>query len=181
MQPQHDLDTFHTLHFHPSAQAFPSPNPDQQKTSEEQVYDAALDVDDGLGYHDDGVKRTLTDEQIAMFRHSEIQQLLKERRRRRAEQEEEQEAQGEAARQDDTSEALVGNSDAPATAQETGALRQLSSEIVDGGGDMQLPKRKKRKQDRKAEKHEAVEEQKTSRRLARELDEVQATNVELDY
>ena len=35
--------------------------------------------DDGLGYYEDGVKRTLTDEQIAIFRHSEIQTLLRER------------------------------------------------------------------------------------------------------
>ncbi|TEA15138.1 hypothetical protein C8034_v002582 [Colletotrichum sidae] len=34
--------------------------------------------DDGLGYYPDGVKRTLTDEQIAMFRHSEIEALKKE-------------------------------------------------------------------------------------------------------
>ncbi|KAI9842275.1 MAG: hypothetical protein M1837_007344 [Sclerophora amabilis] len=38
--------------------------------------------DDGLGYYQDGVKRTLTAEQVAMFRHSEIQSLLKEKRRR---------------------------------------------------------------------------------------------------
>ncbi|KAH8899363.1 hypothetical protein GQ53DRAFT_816516 [Thozetella sp. PMI_491] len=31
--------------------------------------------DDGLGYYPDGVKRTLTDEQIAMFRHSELESL----------------------------------------------------------------------------------------------------------
>ena len=30
---------------------------------------------DGLGYYDDGIKRTLTDEQVRMFRHSEIQRL----------------------------------------------------------------------------------------------------------
>jgi hypothetical protein len=36
--------------------------------------------DDGLGYYEDGVKRTLTDEQIAIFRHSEIQTLLRNRR-----------------------------------------------------------------------------------------------------
>ena len=36
------------------------------------------DVDD-LGYYADGVKRTLTDEQIAMFRHSEIYSILRER------------------------------------------------------------------------------------------------------
>lgn len=36
--------------------------------------------DDGLGYYEDGTKRTLTDEQIAIFRHSEIQALLRDRR-----------------------------------------------------------------------------------------------------
>lgn len=36
--------------------------------------------DDGLGYYDDGVKRTLTDEQIAIFRHSEIQRYLTRQR-----------------------------------------------------------------------------------------------------
>ena len=41
------------------------------------------EYDDGLGYYDDGVKRTLTDEQVAIFRHSEIQELLKERMRLR--------------------------------------------------------------------------------------------------
>ncbi|KAF8430620.1 hypothetical protein BGX38DRAFT_1231963 [Terfezia claveryi] len=32
--------------------------------------------DDDLGYYPDGVKRTLTDAQIAIFRHSEIQEML---------------------------------------------------------------------------------------------------------
>lgn len=36
---------------------------------------------DNLGYYEDGVKRTLTDEQIAMFRHTEIETLLREKRR----------------------------------------------------------------------------------------------------
>ena len=36
--------------------------------------------DENLGSYDDGVKRTLTDEQITMFRHSEIQRLLLLRR-----------------------------------------------------------------------------------------------------
>lgn len=42
-----------------------------------------LDLDDdGLGWYEDGVKRTLTDEQIAMFRHSETEQLKREQRAR---------------------------------------------------------------------------------------------------
>ena len=39
--------------------------------------------DDGLGYYADGTKRILTDEQIAMFRHSEIHAILRKRRTRR--------------------------------------------------------------------------------------------------
>ncbi|MCJ1395092.1 hypothetical protein MMC18_007973 [Xylographa bjoerkii] len=39
--------------------------------------------DDTLGYYQDGVKRTLTDAQIAMFRHSEVQAVLREQRHAR--------------------------------------------------------------------------------------------------
>ncbi|KAI8940335.1 hypothetical protein NX059_004028 [Plenodomus lindquistii] len=42
-----------------------------------------VEEDDDLGYYSDGVKRTLTDEQIAMFRHSEIQEILRKRRSQR--------------------------------------------------------------------------------------------------
>lgn len=41
-----------------------------------------------LGYYEDGTRRTLTDEQIAMFRHSEIQRLLAARRQKRDAEEE---------------------------------------------------------------------------------------------
>lgn len=47
-------------------------------------------ADEDLGFYKDGVRRTLTDEQIAMFRHSEIQRLLAERRRQRDREEERQ-------------------------------------------------------------------------------------------
>lgn len=50
--------------------------------------DAEKDEDaDGLGYYPDGVKRTLTDEQIAIFRHSEIHSLLQEKKLRADEEE----------------------------------------------------------------------------------------------
>ena len=39
--------------------------------------------EDLLGYYSNGTKRTLTDEQIAMFRHSEIQTILRMQRQRR--------------------------------------------------------------------------------------------------
>ncbi|KFY01064.1 hypothetical protein V490_01103 [Pseudogymnoascus sp. VKM F-3557] len=41
----------------------------------------AEEEDDNLGYYEDGVKRTLTDEQIAMFRRTEIETLVREKRR----------------------------------------------------------------------------------------------------
>ena len=46
-------------------------------------YDNYEEEDDGLGYYPDGVKRTLTDEQIALFRHTEIQTIIRERLRKR--------------------------------------------------------------------------------------------------
>ena len=45
----------------------------------EPIEDQDEEEDDGLGYYPDGVKRTLTDEQIAMFRASEIYALIRER------------------------------------------------------------------------------------------------------
>lgn len=68
---------FHASHFGDTssehfAQQFLGPV--EEDTYEEEV------EDDGLGYYPDGVKRTLTDEQIAIFRHSEIQTILRKRR-----------------------------------------------------------------------------------------------------
>lgn len=39
--------------------------------------------EDDLGYYSDGAKRTLTDQQIAMFRHSEVQAIIRKRTLRR--------------------------------------------------------------------------------------------------
>ena len=48
-------------------------------------HQAAVDgqEEDGLGHYHDGVKRILTVEQVAIFRHSEIQSLLREQKRQR--------------------------------------------------------------------------------------------------
>lgn len=68
------------------AKHFPS---SQQVTSLDYTYsetvDEEFDDDDGLGYYPDGVKRTLTDEQIRIFRHSEIHSLLREKQLREEE------------------------------------------------------------------------------------------------
>jgi hypothetical protein len=52
-------------------------DPEQALNYRPDVEDLA---DDGLGWYSDGVKRTLTDEQIAMFRHTEFEQLMRKRR-----------------------------------------------------------------------------------------------------
>jgi hypothetical protein len=60
-----------------------SPNlPDPSGTTgqeKEEAQDGDGDQDRELGWYHDGVKRTLTDEQIAMFRHSEIHRLLQQK------------------------------------------------------------------------------------------------------
>jgi hypothetical protein len=81
---QEDLVAFHEAHFSQNvttdfAATFMSPRPDATPADEEWDQD-----DDGLGYYDDGVKRTLTDEQIKIFRHSELQQLRKAEEKRKA-------------------------------------------------------------------------------------------------
>lgn len=72
-----DFLKFHAAHFSSTsvdhfAEDFLGPVDDEEYAAEVE--------DDGLGYYNDGVKRTLTDEQIAIFRHSEIQALLRARR-----------------------------------------------------------------------------------------------------
>lgn len=61
-----DLQAFQFKHF-PGQQLTVFPQENDQTTAED------------LGYYPDGVKRTLTDEQIRIFRHSEIHALLRER------------------------------------------------------------------------------------------------------
>ncbi|KAI0405907.1 hypothetical protein F4802DRAFT_596871 [Xylaria palmicola] len=81
---QADIESFHATHFSSRAidlfeSQFLRPGParadaagydDPEEYEEYEEYD-----DDGLGYYPDGVKRTLTDEQIAIFRHSELEAL----------------------------------------------------------------------------------------------------------
>ncbi|KAK3694775.1 hypothetical protein B0T22DRAFT_81474 [Podospora appendiculata] len=82
---QTDLHDFHEAHFSKRAiERFGSDflRPDvaspaaqeEDKYAKEEYYEED-DDDDGLGYYPDGVKRTLTDEQIAIFRHSELEAL----------------------------------------------------------------------------------------------------------
>jgi len=124
--------------------------------------------DDGLGYYPDGVKRTLTDDQIAMFRHSEIQTLLRERRRRRENSEDE-------TSHDASKESIqpVGDTRSPATADDTDRQRSASTSGSQGVG--------KRKWQRFIDSSETNPEHLTHRRIARELDEQKASSIDLAY
>lgn len=111
------------------------------------------DADDGLGYYADGVKRTLTDEQIAIFRYSEIQRLLRERRARR-------EADAE--------------KDNSGVTKQQGHKKDISIRPASSHDD---PFRARSKFDYK---NEHISRQ-TRNRRARELDAAQSRDVELDY
>lgn len=72
------LQTFHQTHFPgqsvPLTKSASAPRPHLQDE---------IEPESDLGYYPDGTRRTLTDQQIALFRHSEIQRLLKARQTRR--------------------------------------------------------------------------------------------------
>ncbi|KAI1451976.1 hypothetical protein F4805DRAFT_463262 [Annulohypoxylon moriforme] len=79
---QAEIESFHDAHFSNSAielfdfeffRPEDAQNEDEYYEGYEEYYEE--EEDDGLGYYPDGVKRTLTDEQIAIFRHSELESL----------------------------------------------------------------------------------------------------------
>lgn len=76
---QDDLRTFHATHF-PHA---PAHRHILHGVEQDPAEELDEEEDDGLGYYSDGMKRTLTDEQIAIFRNSEIQRILRARRLRK--------------------------------------------------------------------------------------------------
>ncbi|KAJ5218164.1 uncharacterized protein N7498_000263 [Penicillium cinerascens] len=117
-----DLQAFQAAHFPGCHKPLIPP---AAETAHEDNYN--YDAEEDLGYYPDGVKRTLTDEQIRIFRHSEIHALL------RARQLEEDDAEYEARRQvaeKDESEAENGpEDDAPGTAnlKTAGSKRRRST------------------------------------------------------
>ena len=68
-----DLAAFHSRHF---SSRIGCP----QRHLSQNLFMQEPDTEDSLGCYADGMKRTLTDEQVAMFRHTEVQRLLKEKR-----------------------------------------------------------------------------------------------------
>lgn len=82
-----DLLDFHKSHFKGTpiglerldepVNATCTSKPDEEQENDEE--------DDGLGYYPDGVKRTLTDKQIAFFRSSELRERVRESQKRNKE------------------------------------------------------------------------------------------------
>ncbi|KAI0521458.1 hypothetical protein F5B22DRAFT_538970 [Xylaria bambusicola] len=73
-----DIESFHATHFSNDAVnlfEFEFLRPDAAHGGAPESYYYEEEEDDGLGYYPDGVKRTLTDEQIGIFRHSEMEAL----------------------------------------------------------------------------------------------------------
>ncbi|OQN97704.1 hypothetical protein B0A48_16024 [Cryoendolithus antarcticus] len=169
------------------------------------------DDPDGLGWYDDGAKRSLTDEQIAMFRHSEMVAL--------------QNAQNADGANDDNAEyepqaidtpdvleldpRLPRSRDSslepelrafastkhkhakprPAPRQQSQSSRSESSHATNCSSkdkrkrkeEVPYDERHKRKWEKYVEKQYPVEGARTHRRLVRELDELKSASVELDY
>ncbi|KAI5210652.1 hypothetical protein E4T39_00169 [Aureobasidium subglaciale] len=157
-----DLHRFHNKHFSALSSGSSNRSHDAGASLQENTPD-----DDDLGYYPDGVKRTLTDDQIAMFRHSEIQTLLRERRRRR-------ENTGTESNHDKPSGSTkpVGGPDVNPVG-DGDRQRSASTSESQGLG--------KRKWQRFIERSKTNPEHLTHRRIARELDEQKASSIDLMY
>ena len=118
--------------------------PDVQPTFHSDQPVADLEGVNDLGYYEDGVRRTLTDEQIAMFRHSEIQRLLTERRRKKEVEEDQQKRQARKRKlgnsQYQETEAKPSIFDHDATVHGRSDVQQLSYDDDDGQSKKDQPK-----------------------------------------
>ena len=161
------------------------------------------DEDDGLGYYEDGEKRTLTDEQIEMFRHSEIEQLIREGMLARDEQEDvengeilaEHESNEIAPSEVSSVEEELLGIPAPALLQppaekvnrqpspSTHSVASETSSSMRRQREKEVPyeERNKRKWESYVEDTDPKHGSRTHRRIARELDEMRTEDVELEY
>lgn len=145
------------------------------------------DEDDDLGYYPDGVKRTLTDDQVAMFRHSEVYSLLRERQREKEKADAEPGAEAKEDQSNKHLTSIAGDSEIPRSLEDTIGgdsddeeeyARFLESE------QRELRAQAAKKSKRKRYTAEGVDERgrpPTARRIAREMDEVTMDNTVLDY
>lgn len=143
--------------------------------------------DDGLGYYEDGVKRTLTDEQVEMFKHTEMEQMIREGLISRDEKESKEDGTAEGAKnsQEDMDtgspssvELRTERSDRPRLLD---SCRSSSTKGRKRAKDIPYDERNKRNWETYIEDEDPRHGSRTHRRIVRELDEQQAQDVELDY
>ena len=163
---QHDLIAFHARTFGSVPPQHSLPQPEDSA----QFNDMSLEPDDDdLGFYPDGKRRTLTEDQIFMFRSSEIYNILRKRElaREQKEFEHKQELAGELVIDPRMSQELMEEGESNQTAsqkptfarkrQKKQKLEPLPQDIPEKEGDV------------------------PSRRVIRELDDVQAEEHILDY
>ena len=172
---QADLEAFRARHF----RDVPEPHAAVKAAAHESTYED----DDGLGYYPDGVKRTLTDEQIAMFRHSEIYALVRERQIKK---------ENEDAESSEGPIAVKSQPDAVAVAQDIPKENMNSNDNSDDEAEYAAFLKAEQKQFRdqaasskrkRAAPNFAQERNRdhSTRRITREMDSVGADETVLDY
>ncbi|TID16392.1 hypothetical protein E2P81_ATG11820 [Venturia nashicola] len=189
---ERDLTAFHTRHFGNGSlpsQFFIQSEPAFEYEEYEEDYD-------GLGYYLDGVKRTLTDDQIAMFRHSEIQALIKEKDAAEHEEGNLPDRTSDItpifARKDFQHNCLQPSrakkkKSRPRKAREKRKLAVASMEQAkrrrNSSSEVEEPRKKQFLKDDQQDPEDFLSDgdEKTYRRKAREADEIKETSVELDY
>ena len=143
-----------------------------------------MQEEDDLGYYHDGTKRTLTDDQIAMFRHSEIYAILRDRQVRK------ENRQADADNGPDvvepnpepTSEGMMLSEDEKESvhnAENSGEKRENTVMYQRTGSELS-PGHNKRKRNNSDDGGRVVKGF-TSRRLAREMDTATVEDCVLDY
>ncbi|KAI1137176.1 hypothetical protein F5Y05DRAFT_80630 [Hypoxylon sp. FL0543] len=146
---QAEINSFHDAHFSTAAlelfdfQFFQPGNAhdDNQDYEDHETYEDYYEEgeeDDGLGYYPDGVKRTLTDEQIEIFRHSELE-ALRRVEAKAAKLREESAALLQAAKDEDASQLNLGSEAAlsPMVPSESYVHNKIKQEEDEDEGEVQ--------------------------------------------
>ena len=130
--------------------------------------------DDDLGYYPDGVKRTLTDDQIAIFRHSEVYSIVRKRQLLKESEEADldERSEGEVSAVDD------GNTNG-AFSERVPAPPRIRKDT--NAATTSVNPRTKRKRPAYSDVDDGYEREHPSRRIIRELDDVKVDVEVLDY
>lgn len=174
------------------ARVFGYPAPRSLFSTEQEPYgDAAYEQvsqaeNEDLGYYADGVKRTLTNDQIAMFRHSEIYSILRARqvRKENLEAERGDESETMVLKQDEGVKAIVW-SDEEGEVQSDGEAQEVPATLWENGpqdlNDMNAGKKRKRADADTSYAYGKRHASRSARGFVRELDSSVVEDQILDY